>query len=46
MVEAFESLKTRVILQEFIAEAGGADIRIFVVDGEVVGSMKRQGAEG
>ncbi len=46
VVEAFESLNTRVILQEFIAEAGGSDIRIFIVDGEVVGSMKRQGAEG
>ncbi len=46
VVEAFESLKTRVILQEFIAEAGGADIRAFVVNGEVVGAMKRQGKEG
>lgn len=46
VVEAFESLKTRVILQEFIKEAGGADLRVFIVDGEVVGSMKRQGAEG
>lgn len=46
VVEAFDSLKTRVILQEFIAEAGGADIRAFVVDGEVVGAMKRQGKEG
>jgi ribosomal protein S6--L-glutamate ligase len=46
VVEAFESLKTRVILQEFIEEAGGADIRAFVVNGEVVGAMKRQGKEG
>ncbi len=46
VVEAFDSLKTRVILQEFIAEAGGADIRAFVVDGEIVGAMKRQGKEG
>ncbi len=46
VVEAFESLKTRVILQEFIAEAGGADIRAFVIDGQVVGAMKRQGKEG
>ena len=46
VVEAFESLKTRVILQEFIAEAGGADIRAFIVDGQVVGAMKRQGKEG
>lgn len=46
VVEAFESLKTRVILQEFIKEAGGADIRAFIVNNEVVGAMKRQGKEG
>ena len=46
VIEAFESLKTRVILQEFIEEAKGADIRAFIVDGEVVGAMKRQGKEG
>ena len=46
VVEAFESLKTRVIIQEFIEEAGGADIRAFVVNGEIVGAMKRQGKEG
>lgn len=46
VVEAFDSLKTRVILQEFIEEAGGADIRAFIVDGQVVGAMKRQGKEG
>ncbi|MBU2915379.1 MULTISPECIES: 30S ribosomal protein S6--L-glutamate ligase [Reichenbachiella] len=46
VIEAFESLKTRVILQEFIEEAGGADIRAFIVNGEVVGAMKRQGKEG
>jgi ribosomal protein S6--L-glutamate ligase len=46
VIEAFESLKTRVILQEFIEEAKGADIRALVVDGEVVGAMKRQGKKG
>lgn len=46
VVEAFESLKTRVIIQEYIEEAGGADIRAFVVNGKVVGAMKRQGKEG
>lgn len=46
VVEAFDSLKTRVILQEFIEEAGGADIRAFVVNGEIIGAMKRQGKEG
>ncbi|MTI86666.1 MAG: 30S ribosomal protein S6--L-glutamate ligase [Balneolaceae bacterium] len=46
MIEAFHSMKARVIVQEFIAESKGADIRAFVVDGKVVGSMKRQGKEG
>ncbi len=46
VMEAFNGLETRIIVQEFIAEAGGADIRAFVVDGEVVGAMKRQGKEG
>ena len=46
VVEAFESMKTRIILQEFIEEAGGSDIRAFIVNGEVVGAMKRTGKEG
>ena len=46
VIEAFDSLKTRVILQEFIEEAKGCDIRAFVVNGEIVGAMKRQGKEG
>jgi ribosomal protein S6--L-glutamate ligase len=46
VIEAFQGLKARIIMQEFIKEAGGADIRVFVVDGEVVGAMKRQGKEG
>lgn len=33
-------------MQEFIKEAGGADIRAFIVDGQIVGAMKRQGKEG
>ena len=46
VLEAFNGLKARVIVQEFIKEAGGADIRAFVVDGVVVGAMKRQAKEG
>lgn len=46
VMEAFNGLEARIIVQEFIAEAGGADIRAFVVDGVVVGAMKRQGKEG
>jgi ribosomal protein S6--L-glutamate ligase len=46
VVEAFNGLKARVIVQEYIKEAKGADIRAFVVDGHVVGAMKRQAKEG
>ncbi len=46
VIEAFHGLKARVIVQEFIKEAKGADLRAFIVDGEVVGAMKRQGKEG
>ena len=46
VIEAFHSQKVRIIMQEFIAEAKGADIRAFVVDGKVVGAMKRQAKEG
>ena len=46
VLEAFNGLGARVIAQEFIKEAGGADIRAFVVDGKVIGAMKRQGKDG
>jgi len=46
VIEAFHGLKARIIVQEFIKEARGADIRAFIVNGKVVGAMKRQGAEG
>ncbi len=46
VLDAFGGLKARVIVQEFIKEAKGADIRAFVVDGVVVGAMKRQAKDG
>ncbi len=46
MIEAFMGIDANILVQEFIAEAGGADIRCFVVDGEVIAAMKRQGQEG
>lgn len=46
VIEAFHNLKARIIVQEFIKEAKGADIRAFVVNGEVVAAMKRQAPEG
>ncbi|MGP2657873.1 30S ribosomal protein S6--L-glutamate ligase [Malaciobacter sp. WC5094] len=46
VLDAFYGMDVNLLVQEFIEEAGGADIRAFVVGGEVVGAMKRQGAEG
>jgi ribosomal protein S6--L-glutamate ligase len=46
VIESFLALKANILVQEFIKEAGGADIRAFIVDGKVVGAMKRQGAPG
>lgn len=46
VLEAFNGLHARVIVQEYIKESKGADIRVFIVDGNVVGAMKRQAKEG
>ena len=46
MMEAFYGLKQKVLLQEFIEESSGEDIRIFIVGGEVVAAMKRSAQEG
>jgi len=46
VIEAFNKLKARVMVQEFIKESSGTDIRAFVVDGEVVAAMKRVAPEG
>ena len=46
VIQAFMGLKANIMIQEYIKEAGGADIRCFVVGGKVVASMKRQGPEG
>jgi ribosomal protein S6--L-glutamate ligase len=46
IIEAFMGLKANILVQEFIAEAGGADIRCLVIGDRVVAAMKRQGAEG
>ncbi len=42
VLEAFLGLKVNIMVQEYIKEANGADIRCFVVGGEVVAAMKRQ----
>jgi len=46
IIEAFMGLKANILVQEFIKEAGGADIRCFVVGDKVVAAMKRQAPEG
>ena len=46
VLEAFNGLQARVMVQDFIEESKGVDIRALVVDGVVVGAMKRQGREG
>ena len=46
IIEAFMGLNANILVQEFIKEAGGADIRCLVVGERVVAAMKRQGMEG
>lgn len=46
VIEAFLGVEVNILVQEFIKEAKGADVRAFIVDGQIVGAMKRQGAEG
>jgi len=46
VIGAFRQLDANILVQQFVKEAGGSDIRAFVVAGEVVASMMRQAAEG
>ena len=46
VIEAFRGLDANIIVQEFIAEAGGSDVRCFVVGGKVVAAMRRQAPPG
>jgi ribosomal protein S6--L-glutamate ligase len=46
MIEAFGGLNANILVQEFIKEAGGSDIRAFVIGGKVIAAMQRTGAEG
>ncbi len=46
LIEAFHRVGQDVLIQEFIVDAKGSDIRAFVVDGEIVGAMKRQAMPG
>ena len=46
VIEAFRGLDANILVQEFIEEAKGADIRAFVIGDKVVAAMRRQGREG
>jgi len=46
VIEAFRGLEANILVQEYIKEAAGADIRCLVVGGKVIASMRRQGAAG
>ncbi|NKF51065.1 30S ribosomal protein S6--L-glutamate ligase [Shewanella sp. WXL01] len=46
VIEAFMGLKANIMVQEYIEEAGGADIRCFVIGDKVIAAMKRQALAG
>jgi ribosomal protein S6--L-glutamate ligase len=46
VIEAFLGLRVNILVQEYIKEAGGSDIRCFVIGGRIVATMMRQGGEG
>jgi ribosomal protein S6--L-glutamate ligase len=46
IIEAFMGLNANILVQEFVKEASGVDIRCFVIGNKVVAAMRRQGAEG
>jgi ribosomal protein S6--L-glutamate ligase len=46
VIQAFYGLKANILVQEFVQESNGSDIRCFVVDGKVIASMQRFPAHG
>ncbi len=46
VIQGFMGLSANILVQEFIKEAGGSDIRCFVVGGRVIAAMRRQAPEG
>lgn len=46
VIEAFRGLDANILVQEYIKEAKGQDLRCFVINNQVVAAMKRQGAPG
>ncbi len=46
VIEAFRGLKADILVQQFIKESGGKDVRCFVVGNKVIAAMERTGAPG
>jgi ribosomal protein S6--L-glutamate ligase len=46
VIEAFRELDANILVQEFIKEAGGSDLRCFVVGGKVIAAMERRARPG
>jgi len=46
VIQAFMGVKSNILIQEFIKEAGGSDLRCFVVGGKVIAAMQRTAAPG
>ena len=46
ILQAFNGLQARVIIQEYILDANGSDIRALIIDGQVIGAIKRTAIEG
>jgi ribosomal protein S6--L-glutamate ligase len=46
IIQAFYSQEVNILLQEFIEESSGMDVRVFIVGGKIVGAMKRIAPEG
>jgi len=46
VIGAFKSLKARILVQEFIKEAAGKDLRLFVVNGKIIGCIQREAKKG
>ncbi|MCB1044693.1 MAG: 30S ribosomal protein S6--L-glutamate ligase [Acidobacteria bacterium] len=46
VIEAFRGLNSNILVQEYIKEAGGSDIRCFIIGDKVVASMQRSGKKG
>lgn len=46
IIEAFSAANVNILVQEFVREAAGADVRALVIGGKIVAAMKRTGKKG